>query len=71
MTPPPRVAVVVVVAAAHGNAAGRGDSVDVVKEWNTIATLEGHSKAVTSLKFGPDSSVLLSASMDRSIKIWS
>ena len=46
-------------------------SVDVVKSWVSATELTGHTKAVTSLKFGPNAKSIVSASMDRSLKIWS
>lgn len=45
--------------------------VAAVKPWAEFATLSGHSSAVTSIKFGPDASFIASASMDRSIRVFS
>jgi WD40 repeat protein len=39
--------------------------------WNAcLQTLEGHSSAVTSVAFSPDSKLLMSGSYDTTIKIW-
>ncbi|PQE03932.1 vegetative incompatibility HET-E-1 protein [Rutstroemia sp. NJR-2017a BVV2] len=40
-------------------------------EWNAVLqTLEGHSSAVNSVAFSPDSKLLASASSDETVKIW-
>ena len=45
--------------------------VAAVTPWSDFVTLSDHSAAVTSIKFGPDASFIASASMDRSLKLFS
>jgi len=49
---------------------GKDLVVSAVKEWDTLATLSGHSKDVTCAVFGPDAKSIISSSMDRSVKVW-
>ena len=46
-------------------------SVYDTSDWRSIVGLEGHSAAVTGLRFGPDSSSLVSTSMDKTIRVYS
>jgi pre-mRNA-processing factor 19 len=53
-------------------AAGSGNEVvvNIVKAWDTINTLSGHSKEVMAVSFNRDATTIASASMDRCVKLW-
>lgn len=52
-------------------AAGRGDGIARIWEGQTlIATLPGHSGAVTAVAFNPDGTRLATAGADSSVKVW-
>jgi WD40 repeat protein len=53
-----------------------GSQDNTIKLWSVasqkeVATLQGHSKGVTSTVFSPDGKYLASASCDNSVKVWS
>jgi pre-mRNA-processing factor 19 len=52
--------------------AGGGSDITVstVKDWDQIKILKGHSKDVTAVRFGPGARGLVSASLDRTVKLW-
>lgn len=50
-----------------------GDSIIGVfntSEWKTLASLEGHSSAVTGVRFGVNAASLVSSSLDKTIKVF-
>uniref|UniRef100_A0A914BXV8 Pre-mRNA-processing factor 19 n=1 Tax=Acrobeloides nanus TaxID=290746 RepID=A0A914BXV8_9BILA len=50
--------------------AGTDVQVIVVKSWATVAKFEDHTQAVTGFKFGPDVKFCVSASLDKSLRIY-
>ncbi len=46
-------------------------SVFNTSEWKTLASLEGHTAAVTGLRFGVNAASLVSSSLDKTIKVFS
>ncbi len=58
-----------------GTVAATGAADNLIKLWNVetgeeIAALEGHTAAVSSLKFSDDGSQLVSSSLDKTIRVW-
>ena len=41
-----------------------------VRTWQAVEILNGHTAAVTQLRFAPDSRTLVSASYDQTIRVW-
>uniref|UniRef100_A0A7S2STX6 Pre-mRNA-processing factor 19 n=1 Tax=Rhizochromulina marina TaxID=1034831 RepID=A0A7S2STX6_9STRA len=50
---------------------GHDVSVSVVKEWEQLNVLSGHSKDVAGVAVAKDASRIVSVGMDRAIKVWS
>lgn len=44
--------------------------INAVKEWDTLATLTGHTKDVMGVCFNKNATKLASVSMDRTVKLW-
>ena len=41
-----------------------------ISEWNCDTILEGHTSAVNNVLYSKDGSILVSSSMDKTIKVW-
>jgi pre-mRNA-processing factor 19 len=50
--------------------AGSDIALSTVKDWGQVNVLKGHSKVVTAVSFGPGARGLVSASLDRTVKLW-
>ena len=55
---------------AAGTAAGTVALWDTKADFAHLASLAGHTDAVTGLVWGPHAASLASSSMDRTVKIW-
>lgn len=43
---------------------------DTANEYTNIKTLHGHDHSVSSVRFTPDGDTLVSASRDKTIRVW-
>lgn len=43
---------------------------DTSNDYNNVKTLHGHDHSVSSVKFTPDGDMLVSASRDKTIRVW-
>lgn len=51
-------------------ATGHNVMVNVVKEWETLTTLTGHSKEVTGVAFSADATTIVTSGLDRGVRVW-